>query len=419
MQARRLQVCFEMVRRREEALGRSYSHVVRVRPDSMFSARLDLGLYFPQARHEARAASHWRAATESDDLCARCPATGPACYAPCRETSSSRGRGAAFDVLMVVPFAWPFETPSVDRGRKDRHRVAGQRAPRHFVNDHFYVASRRVARALFDHLGVVRTSWDLILVSPIVAAMWGLYAIDSPATPAPCVQVVEELAAPIARELESWQQTHEKHLRKHANIGSPRHAAHLTKEARHTRTAADERQEQQPTALLDLQTAPRRAFCERQAAVMDRAARPVLMPCPGAFSAGASSPAESLPRLPSDSHGSAGRACTSANSHECAIALSLSRFEETGCSLRIRYLRAEDSPLALRLRDTATPECDAARQAYACAERWQVAVPNKSALLYFDGAAAGAPGVNSTAKRTDKLSRKLACDGYVPSNFAG
>ena len=63
--------------------------------------------------------------------------------------------------------------------------------------------------------------------------------------------------------------------------------------------------------------------------------------------------------------------CAQARQHECVLAIALATHSSTCCSTRrVRFLRDEDVPHLLRIKDAARDgACEAAIEAFACAER--------------------------------------------------
>lgn len=127
-QSRKLGACWDMITAREARHGSKYTHIARVRPDVSFPRALDFSAYLSNATSTIESSSdmcmHQRAAATTD--------TSQHCYAPCNAIQRT---SMPPDVLMAEPF--PGMLPAV------------------FVNDHFYLASRRVARPFFDHLEMV------------------------------------------------------------------------------------------------------------------------------------------------------------------------------------------------------------------------------------------------------------------------
>ena len=100
----------------------------------------------------------------------------------------------------------------------------------------------------------------------------------------------------------------------------------------------------------------RLSYCEATMAALDDVNLPT--PCPA------------FRKWIEESAGQSRWRCNQARQHECSLALGLATDPTTCCSKRrIRYLRPNDAPHLLRIKDVAAEGCEAQIEAYACAER--------------------------------------------------
>lgn len=413
-QARKLQSCFQMVVARERTVQRKYDYVIRVRPDLIFARPFNLAAYFGAsrtagttsarrlhtrgvARRSASASARQRAPGSPPPLrmamCTRSSALQHHCYEPCAEAAASGGGVAgtaaagawwllsnATAALLAGELPSPAashpatEQPAATNasqshvtshglgvaahgasgeadgsyGRVERRStvvdpsdVADGEEPstdfatvRPFVgmlsatylHDHFYVARRAVADPLFDHLSIIES------------------------------QLIEPTRDRFARWSKSDQRADRKSDRGHDASGK----AEATNKASAT------------------QASSRSAYCRRVlGTIQEVLASPA--PCPSFHDwLGGVMP-------PSSARGP--WRCRDARIHECALALGVSLAHHRASShsssaadpanagatiaapRRTRYLHPADWPQLLRLQDTAEGSCDAAREAYACAER--------------------------------------------------